>query len=216
MDIVGKPNSIAAISPATLNETSGFREFKITFCNPVDPQIDGQEEYGIENPPGHQKWNSKIILSAITGHGALCSVLHKKVLVENNIFDHTSGTAILLCGDCNGWYETGACRNVIIRKNRFINALTSLFQFTNAIISIYPEIPNINNQQQYFHGGKEGSILIEENEFDTFDVPILYAKSVDGLIFRCNIFRQNNEYKPFHWNQNRFLLEKTNQVKISE
>lgn len=49
MDIVGKPNSIAAISPATLNKTSGFREFKITFCNPVDPQIDGQEEYGIEN-----------------------------------------------------------------------------------------------------------------------------------------------------------------------
>lgn len=216
MDIVGKPNSIAAISPATLNETSGFREFKITFCNPVDPQIDGQEEYGIEN----LTWTPEVefkdyIIRNNRARGALFST-PQKVLVENNIFDHTSGTAILLCGDCNGWYETGACRNVIIRKNRFINALTSLFQFTNAIISIYPEIPNINNQQQYFHGGKEGSILIEENEFDTFDVPILYAKSVDGLIFRCNIFRQNNEYKPFHWNQDRFLLEKTNRVKISE
>lgn len=92
--------------------------------------------------------------------------------------------------DCNGWYETGACRNVVIRKNRFVNALTSQFQFTNAIISIYPEIPDLEGQRQYFHGGKEGSILIEENEFDTFDAPILYAKSVDGLTFRHNILKR--------------------------
>ena len=35
--------------------------------------------------------------------------------INKEKFDHTSGTAILLCGDCNGWYETGACREVIIR-----------------------------------------------------------------------------------------------------
>jgi len=216
MDIVGKPNSIAAISPITLNNTNGFREFKITFCNPVDSQINEQEGYGIEN----LTWTPEVefrdnIIRNNRARGALFST-PQKVLVENNIFDHTSGAAILLCGDCNGWYETGACRNVVIRKNCFINALTNQFQFTNAIISIYPEIPNLKGQQQYFHGGKEGSILIEENEFDTFDAPILYAKSVDGLIFRRNILKKNNEYKPFHWNQSRFLLERTNRVKITE
>lgn len=36
--------------------------------------------------------------------------------------------------------------------------------------------------------------------------PILYAKSVDGLIFRKNVIKENEEYKPFHWNQNSFLL----------
>ena len=66
------------------------------------------------------------------------------------VIDHTSGTAILLCGDCNGWYETGACRDVQIRRNRFVNALTNLFQFTNAVISIYPEIPDLANQQYFF------------------------------------------------------------------
>ena len=65
----------------------------------------------------------------------------RRTIVENNLFDHTSGTAILLCGDCNGWYETGACRDVIIRNNRFVNSLTNMFQFTEAVISIYPEIP---------------------------------------------------------------------------
>ncbi|CEN52528.1 hypothetical protein CCAN11_2470038 [Capnocytophaga canimorsus] len=46
--------------------------------------------------------------------GALFST-PKKVICEENTFDHTHGTAILLCGDCNGWFETGACREVIIR-----------------------------------------------------------------------------------------------------
>ena len=127
----------------------------------------------------------------------------KKTLIENNVFDHTSGTAILLCGDCNGWFETGACHDVTIRKNKFINALTNMFQFTNGVISIYPEIPDLEAQKKYFHSG----ITIEDNEFDTFDEPILYAKSVDGLVFRNNIIRQNNSYPAFHWNNHRFLFE---------
>lgn len=216
MDILGQPNSITAISPADRNETAGVREFKITFRDPIDPQICEQEGYGIENltwtPEVEFKGN---IIRNNRARGTLFST-PQKVVVEDNLFDHTSGAAILLCGDCNGWYETGACRNVIIRKNRFVNALTNQFQFTNAVISIYPEIPDLDGQQHYFHGGKEGSILIEENEFDTFDAPILYAKSVDGLIFRHNVIRKNNEYKPFHWNQSRFLLERVNRVKIVE
>lgn len=216
MDIIGKTNRITGISPTDRQETAGVREFRITFRDPIDPQICEQEGYGIENltwtPEVEFKGN---IIRNNRARGALFST-PQRVIVENNLFDHTSGTAILLCGDCNGWYETGACRNVVIRKNRFVNALTSQFQFTNAIISIYPEIPDLEGQRQYFHGGKEGSILIEENEFDTFDAPILYAKSVDGLTFRHNILKKNNEYKPFHWNRSRFLLEKTNRVKIME
>ena len=136
----------------------------------------------------------------------------RKTIVENNLFDHTSGTAILLCGDCNGWYETGACKDVVIRRNKFVNALTNMFQFTNGVISIYPEIPNLKGQQKYFHSG----IVIEDNEFDTFDAPILYAKSVDGLIFRNNTIKKNTGYKPFHWNKNRFLLERVTNAKIEE
>ena len=175
-----------------------------------------QEGFGIEN----LTWTPEVEFSGNTirnnrARGTLFST-PQKVVVENNLFDHTSGAAILLCGDCNGWYETGACRDVLIRKNRFINALTNQFQFTNAIISIYPEIPDLEGQKLFFHGGKEGSILIEANEFDTFDAPILYAKSVDGLVFRNNTIKHNNEYKPLHWNRNRFWLEKVNRVRIME
>lgn len=216
MELVGKQNKIISIRPYDKEQTEGAREFLITFQEPVDQVINEQSGFGIEN----LTWTPEVLFSGnVTrnnrARGSLFST-PRKTIVENNLFDHTSGAAILLCGDCNGWFETGACRHVIIRKNRFVNALTNLFQFTNAVISIYPEIPDLKGQQQYFHGGPEGGIVIEDNEFETFDAPILCAKSVDGLVFRNNTIKLNTEYKPFHPNRNRFWLERVTNVTIAE
>ena len=216
MDLIGEENRITAIRPYDKEEVKGAREFVITFEKPVAVEINEHAGFGIEN----LTWTPQVVFSDNVvrnnrARGALFST-PQDVLVENNLFDHTSGTAILLCGDCNGWYETGACRKVVIRRNRFINALTNLFQFTNAVISIYPEIPNLAAQEKFFHGGKDGGILIEDNVFETFDAPILYAKSVDGLIYRRNTVKVNSDYSPFHWNKDRFLLERVTNVKIAE
>lgn len=216
MDLIGEENRITAIRPYDKEEVKGAREFVITFEKPVAVEINEHAGFGIEN----LTWTPQVVFSDNVvrnnrARGALFST-PQDVLVENNLFDHTSGTAILLCGDCNGWYETGACRKVVIRRNRFVNALTNLFQFTNAVISIYPEIPNLAEQEKFFHGGKDGGILIEDNVFETFDAPILYAKSVDGLIYRCNTVKVNSDYSPFHWNKDRFLLERVTNVKIAE
>lgn len=216
MELTGSANRIVSIRAYDKEDMEGAREFLIAFENPVETGIDEKGSYGIEN----LTWSPEVIFSGNLirnnrARGALFST-PRPTVVENNTFDHTSGTAILLCGDCNGWFETGACRNVMIRNNHFINALTSMYQFTNAVISIYPEIPELEKQQVYFHGGKEGGIVIENNVFDTFDAPILYAKSVDGLVFRNNTIKTNTEYPPFHFNRNRFGLEKVNRVSISE
>ena len=216
MELVGKQNKIISIRPYDKEQTEGAREFLITFQEPVDQVINEHSGFGIET----LTWTPEVLFSGTVirnnrARGSLFST-PRKTIVENNLFDHTSGAAILLCGDCNGWFETGACRHVIIRKNRFVNALTNLFQFTNAVISIYPEIPDLKGQQQYFHGGPEGGIVIEDNEFETFDAPILYAKSVDGLVFRNNTIKLNTEYKPFHPNRNRFWLERVTNVTIAE
>lgn len=216
MELIGQENRITEIRPYDKKQIQGAREFCITFKDLIDPAINENSSFGIEN----LTWTPEVLFANNVirnnrARGALFST-PRKTIVENNFFDHTSGTAILLCGDCNGWFETGACRNVIIRKNRFVNALTNMFQFTNAVISIYPEIPNLKDQQKYFHGGSEGGIVIENNEFDVFDAPLLYAKSVDGLVFRNNIIKTNTEYKPFHWNKDRFFLERVTNVRISE
>lgn len=182
----------------------GAKEFEITFTDALPNAISEQGKFGIEN----LTWTPEVIFANNTirnnrARGALFST-PKRVICENNIFDHTHGTAILLCGDCNGWYETGACKDVVIRNNQFINALTATYQFTNAVISIYPEIPNLKEQQKYFHSG----IVIENNTFDMFDRPLVYAKSTDGLIFRNNIIKHNTEFEPFHWNTYPFFFER--------
>lgn len=209
MELVGKQNRIASIDATDKPDYHGAKEFRISFAEPLDPVINEAESFGIEN----LEWTPEVvfadnIIRNNRARGTLFST-PKSVLVENNLFDHTSGTAILLCGDCNGWYETGACHDVVIRNNTFINSLTNMFQFTNAVISIYPEIPDLANQKKYFHS----NIVIENNVFETFDEPIVYAKSVDGLVIKDNIIRRNHDYPAFHWNKQPFLFERvTNEV----
>ena len=204
MEIIGQPNRITAIQAVDTPDNRGAKKFRIVFEQALDPAIAESGSFGIEN----LTWTPEVyfadnVIRNNRARGSLFST-PKQTIVENNVFDHTSGTAILLCGDCNGWFETGACHDVVIRKNRFVNSLTNMFQFTNAIISIYPEIPDLKSQQKYFHSG----IVIEDNEFDTFDVPIVYAKSVDGLVFRNNMVRQNHDYPAFHWNKHRFFFQR--------
>lgn len=188
----------------------GAKEFEITFADALPSEISETGKFGIEN----LTWTPEVIFSDNTirnnrARGALFST-PKRVVCENNIFDHTHGTAILLCGDCNGWYETGACKDVAIRNNQFINALTATYQFTSAVISIYPEIPNLKEQQKFFHSG----IVIENNMFDMFDRPLVYAKSTNGLVFRNNVIKHNSEFEPFHWNKYPFFFEKVANVTI--
>ncbi len=212
MEVFDAKNRIAGIKALDKPTAHGAKLFEISFEQEVPTGIDENGSYGIEN----LEWTPEVYFANNTirnnrARGTLFST-PRKTVIENNVYDHTSGTAILLCGDCNGWYETGACHDVIIRNNKFINALTCMFQFTNAVISIYPEIPNLDDQQQYFHS----NITIENNEFDTFDQPIVYAKSVDGLTFRHNTIRQNNDYPAFHRNNHRFLLERVINYTIEE
>ena len=210
MELIGEVNQIQSIKAVDQAEYHGAKVFEVRFKNEVDERINADSGFGMEN----LTWTPTVLFAhnVIRNNRARGSLFStpRQTIVENNVFDHTSGTAILLCGDCNGWFETGACRNVLIRNNQFINSLTNMFQFTNAIISIYPEIPDLAGQKKYFHSG----IRIEGNGFVTFDQPLVYAKSVDGLTFVNNVVRQNTEYPAFHWNKHRFYFQRVIHAKI--
>ncbi|MDE7110676.1 MAG: alpha-1,3-galactosidase B [Muribaculaceae bacterium] len=212
-----KGDSVQIIAPRTMEltganarvasiEQMNLKEFRITFDHPVE----AAETYGIENltrtPEVEFRRNT---IRNNRARGALFST-PRRTICADNLFDHTSGSAILLCGDCNGWFETGACRDVTITGNRFVNALTSQFQFTNAVISIYPEIPDLKGQTKYFHSG----IRITDNVFETFDNPLLYAKSVDGLIFLNNTIVKNTDYLPYHPQTVPVFLEKVTNASV--
>ncbi len=134
-----------------------------------------------------------------------------KVLIENNIFE-TSGSAILIAGDANYWYESGAVKDITIRNNEFrYPCNSSAYQFCNAIISIYPEIPEADPEQPYHR-----NITIENNSFDPFDYPILYARSVNGLKFINNKITRNHQNKAWRKVHYNFFLDACKNVEISE
>lgn len=45
-------------------------------------------------------------------------------------------------------------------------------------------------------------------------LPLVYTKSIDGLIFRKNTVKATSDFPPFHWNTHSFFLEKANNIRI--
>lgn len=133
-----------------------------------------------------------------------------KVIIENNLFE-SSGSAILIAGDANQWYESGAVTDVLIRNNVFNDpCLTSMYQFCEGIISIYPEIPEPDPGKPFHR-----NIRIEDNEFHPFDYPVLYAKSVDGLAFSNNTLIRSTRFEQFHNRKAMVTIENCLNISIS-
>ena len=102
----------------------------------------------------------------------------KKVVISENLFE-SSGSGILIPGDANYWYESGECHDVEISNNVFTNkCMTSMYQYTHGMISIYPIVPEPIVELP-FHK----NIHIKNNVFDTSDTPVLYAFSTENLSF---------------------------------
>jgi len=203
-------------SMATLvnGTVSGFEilspeEFEISFEQEIPEEIEVGD--ALEN----LSWTADAHIShnrfmSCRARGILVST-PGKVLIEDNYFE-SSGAAILIAGDANNWYETGAVKDVTIRNNVFADpCLTSLYQFSEGIISIFPEIPDLTASMEKYHR----NIRITNNEFHLYDYPLLYAKSVDGLSFTGNRLIRSHSYPPFHPRKYNFSLISCSQVEIS-
>jgi hypothetical protein len=114
-----------------------------------------------------------------------------RVRIEGNRFE-SSGSAILIAGDANYWFESGAVRDVLIRGNHFADICNSSdYQFTEGVISILPEIPRPDLERPFHH-----NIRIEDNIFELCDISALYALSVRGLRFTGNRLMRSRRYPP--------------------
>ena len=140
----------------------------------------------------------------------------KKVTIEDNYF-RTAGTAILLEGDMDYWFESGANQDVTIRNNVFENCLTSgcitgnRWEWGEGIITITPSHRPLTDTTEPYHQ----NIRIEHNVFKTFDVPLVHARSVKGLYFRNNEIIRTYAYEPYLWQQSSFLLDGCRNVVIT-
>lgn len=211
-DIVGfiEKKSMNTISKGVISKFSSIDKdsFLLVFENDVPEILD--EGYSIEN----LSWTpnatiTNCFVGSCRARGYLIST-PGKVLIENNIFE-SSGSAILIAGDANYWYESGAVTDVTIRNNEFRSSCnSSYYQFCNAVISIFPEVPEPDSLHPYHK-----NIRIENNTFNPSDYPILYAKSVDGLSFKNNTITRSYDYKPWHSQKHNFLFDACQNVEIS-
>lgn len=121
----------------------------------------------------------------------------KPVLIAENYFE-SSGSAILVAGDSNGWFESGECNDVEIRDNVFTNqCMSTMYQFCEGVISICPVVPEPVISKPYHK-----NIRITDNIFDSADTPVLYAYSCGGLTFSRNrIFKSYaaDQWCPGDW-----------------
>lgn len=104
-----------------------------------------------------------------------------KVYIHDNTFQ-TAGAAIQINGDVKEWLEAGACNNVRIEHNTFDHCLTSGTTsngWGGGVITIVPETPD----RTFFHQ----NIVIENNTFRDIGMPLVFARSVNGLTFGANV-----------------------------
>lgn len=132
----------------------------------------------------------------------------RPVVVEHNTF-YTSGSAVLINGDANGWFESGAVADAVIRGNTFLNCNQAGYQFGEAIISIDPVVT-----QPQPGSFSHRHIRIEDNTFKTFDAPVLHAESVAGLIFTGNTIERTHDYAPWHPRKVALTLDRCRDVTI--
>ncbi|PCI31562.1 MAG: alpha-1,3-galactosidase B [Flavobacteriaceae bacterium] len=182
--------------------------FMLEFQNKIPEVLSA--EYSLENI----SWTPNVtITNCFVGSNRARGYLIStpgKVIIENNIFE-TSGSAILIAGDANYWYESGSVKDITIKNNEFRSPCnSSSYQFCKAIISIYPEIPNADPLRPYHK-----NITIENNSFKPSDYPILYAKSVDGLKFNDNTITRSFDFEPWHSQKHNFLFDACKHVEIS-
>ena len=214
MEHFGEQVTVASVRPVDQPTIYMAKRFELTFREPIPAAVTFDETTALENlsQTAEVVYRNNVIRNN-RARGCLFETV-KPVLVEGNTFDHVAGTALLFCGDASGWYESGPCENVVVRKNRFVNCMTSIYQFCRAIISIYPEIADFASQCKFYNGGSEGAFLIEENTFETFDLPILYARSTDGITFRKNCVTHNSDFAKIAADTKPFTFEMVNRVRI--
>lgn len=210
----GEVAVIKAKEPIMKNgKHSGFR---YTFTKPFSSKI--KENDFVEN----KTWNAELILkkcSILKKHRArgILVTTPRKVLIEDNYF-RTAGTAILIEGDLDYWFESGANTNVNICNNIFEDCFTSgnrdgsRGQWGDAVITITPSHKPKNEKEEPYHK----HINIKNNVFKVFDAPLVRARSVRDFIFTGNRIEKTNTYQPYTWQKSAFMFDGCREVVIKD
>lgn len=107
----------------------------------------------------------------------------RNVLVEDNLFENVSGSALLIRCDNNYWWEAISSRNVTVRNNRFVNCNFGAVR-RQAVITITAQ-----TKSWYMAGaGVHKGIKITGNTFERADESAIHAEAAEDLVITDNVF----------------------------
>ena len=132
-----------------------------------------------------------------------------RTVIEENVF-YNAQFAINITGDANYWFESGAVRDILIQKNHFLDC--GYANVGGYIISISPEIGQLNEDNECYHRG----IVITNNDFETYENGLLYARSVNGLTFTENRYKQTCTYQNSNAEEQQVMIETCKNVKVED
>ena len=183
-------------------------EITLTLAEPVPDGIGVGD--AVENADYHPAVDFlNNVVARNRARGALFTT-PRPVKVVGNLFERVSGSAILFAGDAQGWYESGACEDVMVRNNVFRDCMTSQFQFCDGIISFYPMVDDLAAQKRRYHR----NVFIENNLFETFGAPLLFAISTEDLTFRNNDVRYHDRIEG--WGKPPFVFSHCANMRTAE
>lgn len=168
----------SVVSP--LQEDCGIKEMKVSFEEKIPDEIAVKDKYAVENityTPDVTIRNC--CFSSIPTRGILCTT-RGKVVIEGNSFDGMTMASIYISDDCNNWFESGRCENVLIRDNKFLVKKPPAFKGNKPAILIEPIVKT--NTGKAVHR----NITIENNEFHLWHSNALDAILTENLTFRRN------------------------------
>lgn len=120
-----------------------------------------------------------------------------KVVIEDNYIS-TPGAGILIEGDANYWFESGATNDLVIRNNTFNNC-AYVTGWGRAPIQITPVVKESDGMGEYHK-----SIRIEGNKFNCFDERLIFARNIENVVFTQNQVTKTNEFEEL--SNQKFLL----------
>lgn len=110
------------------------------------------------------------------------------VLIEDNYFS-SQMHGILIEGDNNKWYESGAVQDVTIRNNVFENIGFASGDAYPLLVS-----PLLTSEQRLGEGYYHGNIHFVNNELKSFNGHLALARSVKGLNLSGNNMKFSDDY----------------------
>ncbi|WP_214629487.1 right-handed parallel beta-helix repeat-containing protein [Paenibacillus agaridevorans] len=156
------------------------REVELTLDSPVPEMIEDGDV--IENVT----WTPELtvrgnVFKRIPTRGILATT-RRKVTIENNVFERLHMSAILIADDAESWFESGMVRDVLIRRNRFVDCGNR----QAPVLLIRPENTEVSADRPV-----HSNVIICDNRFELDGTALLEAKSTSGLIFADNDISRN-------------------------